>query len=266
MLKNERQRQILDILKKSSFATVASLAAELYASLPTIRRDLAILEEEGYVKRCHGGAMILDGNTNPPLYFRREHQAQEKIRMCKLAATLINDGDTLFLDGSTSVFHLADYLDKERGITVITNGLPLATALAETGIKIYSTGGRLLKESLAFVGVSAEKTARGYNADTLFFSVASLSEEGMLSDWSEEEAMLRIEMSKCSRRRVLLCDSSKLGSTSTFKLFDLSSVEFIITDKELPQELITGYRLTELVTSPAYLYSVGRRSESDQLI
>lgn len=261
MLKNERQRQIMDILKKNSFATVASLAGDLYASLPTIRRDLAILEEEGYVKRCHGGAMILDGNTNPPLYFRREHKAHEKIRMCKLAATLINDGDTLFLDGSTSVFHLADYLDKEKSITVITNGLPLATALAETGIKIYSTGGRLLKESLAFVGASAEKTARGYNADALFFSVASLSDDGILSDWSEEEAMLRIEMARCSRKRVLLCDSSKLGTTSTFKLFDLSSVEFIITDKELPIKLTEAFHLTELVQAPAYLYSVGKRSE-----
>ena len=71
MLKNERQREIMEILKNSGFATVDSLAASLYTSLPTIRRDLSILEEDGYVKRCHGGAMILDGNTNPPLYFRR---------------------------------------------------------------------------------------------------------------------------------------------------------------------------------------------------
>ena len=257
MLKNERQQQILDILKRTGFATVANLSTELYASPPTIRRDLAILEDEGYVKRCHGGAMILDGNTNPPLYFRREQQTQEKIRMCKVAATLINDGETLFLDGSTSVFHLADYLDKDKSITVITNGLPLATALSETGIKIYSTGGRLMRESLAFVGNSAEKTVMGYNADVLFFSVASLSDEGVLSDWSEEEAMLRIEMSRCARRRVLLCDSSKLSRTSTFKLFDLSGVDFVITDKKLPEGLISRYSLAEIASAPAYLYSVG---------
>ncbi len=258
MHKNERQKQIIDLLKKHSFATVANLASELYASLPTIRRDLAILETEGYVKRCHGGAMILDGNTNPPLYFRRELQAQEKSRMCKLAATLINDGETLFLDGSTSVFHLADHLDDDKNITVITNGLPIATALSETGIKIYSTGGRLLKQSLAFVGISAEKTVRAYNADTLFFSVASLSDDGILSDWSEEEAMLRIEMSKCAKKRVLLCDSSKLSKTSTFKLFDLSGVEFIVTDKKLPDALISRYTLSEIASSPAFLYAVGK--------
>ena len=265
MLKNERQQQIIDILKQNSFATVANLSKELYASPPTIRRDLAILEDEGYVKRCHGGAMILDGNTNPPLYFRREQQAQEKNRMCKIAATLINDGETLFLDGSTSVFHLGDYLDKDKNITVITNGLPLVTSLSETGLKIYSTGGRLLRESLAFIGTSAEKTVRGYNADVLFFSVASLSDDGILSDWSEEEAMLRIEMSKCAKKRVLLCDSSKLSKTSTFKLFDLSEVDFIITDKKLPDNLISRFSLVEITLSPAFLYSVGNKKLKSHL-
>ena len=136
MLKNERHRQIMEILKKNSFATVASLASSLYASLPTIRRDLTILEEDGYVKRCHGGAMILDGNTKPPVYFRREQYAQEKLKMCKVASTLISEGDTVFIDASTSAFHIADFLEKEQGVTVITNGLPIATRLTDTGIKV----------------------------------------------------------------------------------------------------------------------------------
>lgn len=259
MLKNERHKQILDILKKSSFATVAHLASTLYASLPTIRRDLTILEADGYVKRCHGGAMILDGNTKPPVYFRREQYAQEKLRMCHAASTLISEGDTIFIDASTSVFHISDFLAKEQGVTVITNGLPIATSLADTGIKVYSTGGRLLKESLAFVGISAENSAASYNADTMFFSVASLSDDGILSDWSEDEAMLRIEMAKNAKRRILLCDSSKMGTTSTFKLFPLSFVEFLITDKEASSELIEKFKLTELTSSPAYIYSVGKR-------
>ena len=256
MLKNERHVQIIDILKKQSFATVANLAEKLYASLPTIRRDLTILEADGYVKRCHGGAMILDGNTKPPVYFRREQNAQEKLSMCKVAATLISEGDTVFIDASTSAFHIADFLEKEQGVTVITNGLPIATRLADTGIKVYSTGGRLLKESLAFVGISAENSAASYNADTMFFSVASLSDDGILSDWSEDEAMLRIEMSKNANKRVLLCDSSKFGTASTFKLFPLSKIDFIITDKSLPENIISCYKLKKITDSPAYLYSI----------
>jgi DeoR family fructose operon transcriptional repressor len=256
MLKNERQNEILDILKKNSFATVANLAKSLYASLPTIRRDLTLLEEEGYIKRCHGGAMILDGNTKPPLYFRREQNAQEKLKMCKVASSLISEGDTVFLDASSSVFHISDFLEKKDEVTVITNGLPLATRLADTGIKVYSTGGRLLRESLAFVGISAENSAMAYNADIMIFSVASLSDSGMLSDWSEDEAMLRLAMAKNAKKTVLLCDSSKFGTTSTFKLFPISHIDFLVTDKELPKSIQNSFELTELSSAPAYLYSV----------
>ena len=256
MLKNQRHTEILEILKKQSFATVADLSAKLYASLPTIRRDLTVLEEDGYVKRCHGGAMILDGNTKPPVYFRREHHAQEKLRMCGAAATLISEGDTVFIDASTSVFHIADFIEKEKGITVVTNGLPIATRLAETGIKVYSTGGRLLKESLAFVGISAGNSAASFNADSLFFSVASLSLDGILSDWSEDEAMLRIEMAKNAKRKILLCDSSKIGTTSTFKLFPITEIDYLVTECELPRELTERIALEKILETPAIIYKV----------
>ena len=90
----------------------------------------------------------------------------------------------------------------------------------------------------------------------MFFSVASLSLDGMLSDWSEDEAMLRIEMAKNAKRRVLLCDSSKMGTVSTFKLFPLSSIEVLITDKEAPKELVEKFNLEVITATPAYIYSV----------
>ena len=181
MLKNERHNEILEILKKDSFATVAALAEKLYASHPTIRRDLTVLEEEGYVKRCHGGAMILDENTKPPIYFRQGHNTKEKLKMCEAAATLISENDTVFIDSSTSAYHISDLLKKKSGITVVTNSLPLATSLSDSEVRVYSTGGRLLKESLAFVGISAKMAVESYNADLLIFSVASLSADGMPS-------------------------------------------------------------------------------------
>lgn len=254
MLKNERQKEILEILKKDSFATVASLAERLYASLPTVRRDLTLLEDDGYVKRCHGGAMILDENTKPPIYFRRGQNTREKLRMCEAAAALIAENDTVFIDSSTSAYHMTDFLKKKSGLTVVTNSLPLATDLVNTDVRIYTTGGRLLKQSLAFVGASAEKSVESYNANTLIFSVASLSVDGILSDWSEDEAMLRIAMAKNARKRVLLCDSSKFNTSSTFKLFSLDNIEFVVTDEPLPEKITKefGYKLMSAL--PAYLY------------
>ena len=254
MAKNERLTEIVEILRRDSFATVPALAKTLYASLPTIRRDLAILEEKGYIKRCHGGAMILDENTKPPVYFRRGQNAREKIKMCEAAATLISENDTVFIDASTSAYHIANFLKKAMGITVITNGLPLASELADTDARIYSTGGRLLKESLAFVGNSAEKAVKSYNADVMIFSVASLSSDGVLSDWSEDEAMLRMAMAKNSKKRVLLCDSSKFGTSSTFKLFSLSDIEFIITDKPISNEILKKFNFELLSVASAYTY------------
>ena len=259
MLKNKRHSEILEILKKQSFATVSELAESLYSSMPTVRRDLSALEESGYVKRCHGGAMILDGNTNPPVDFRRERHVQEKLKMCRAAATLISDGETLFLDASTSVFHISDFIEKDQGVTVITNGIPIATKLAKKGITVYATGGRLLKDSLAFVGISAENTASSYNVDTMFFSVASLSADGTLSDWSEEETMLRLEALKNARKRVFLCDFSKINTKSTFKLFSLYEINFFITDRKAPDDMIERYKLVELSSTPAYIYSVGKK-------
>ncbi len=256
MLKNERQNEIIEILTKDSFATVEALSKRLFASLPTIRRDLSFLEEEGFIKRCHGGAMILDGNTNPPVHFRREKNTHEKIQMCRAAATLISEGDTLFLDASTSVFHISDHIKKEMNVTVITNGLPLANALADTDLKVYSTGGRLMRESLAFVGASAEQAASSYNADIMIFSVASLSSDGMLSDWSEDEAMLRAAMAKSARVKVLMCDSSKIGTTSTFKLFSLADIDLLITDMPLPDELLILFPSELLYSTPAYVYKI----------
>ncbi len=259
MIKNERQTQILEILKKQSFATVEELAHLIYASPPTVRRDLSQLSAEGYIKRCHGGAMLLDENTKPPVYFRKEYNTREKVNMSRVAASLIPEGSTVFIDSSTSAFYVADFITSDSALTVITNGLPLAERLADTDINVYSTGGRLLKESHAFVGRRAEEAVLAYNADILFFSVASLSSDGILSDWSEEEAMMRTAMARGASLRVLLCDSSKFDTVSTFKLFSLSNIDYFVTDTEASESLINAYKLELLISSPAYLYRVSKQ-------
>lgn len=260
MLKNQRHNEIIEILKKNGFATVASLSKELYASLATIRRDLTLLEKDGYVKRCHGGAMFVDGKSNTPLYLRREQNANEKLKMCHSAVSLINQGDTVFLDASTTVSRISDFLSDTQDVTVVTNSLPISMKLAQAGIKVYSTGGRVLRESLAFVGISAEKSVSTFYADIMFFSIASLSDDGIISDWSEDEAMLRVEMAKNSDKTVLMCDSSKIGTRSTFKLFTLANIDYVITDKKLSSELIEKYFLTLISSDPAYIYKSSKKT------
>lgn len=256
MLKTKRQTEIIEYLRENTFATVDELSRKLYASHPTIRRDLTLLESEGYIKRCHGGATILEDNAKPPIYFRSEQNTKEKTKMCRVAAELIGEKSVILIDASSTVFHISDFLSRDLEITVITNGLPAATKFADAGYTVYSVGGRLLKESQAYVGKPAEEALLSYNADLMFFSVASLSDDGILSDWSESEASLRIAMTKSAKKVVLMCDSTKFGTRSTFTLFPLSKVDFVICDKPLSDDLINQYSLKERINAPAYLYEV----------
>jgi len=256
MLKSQRQNEIIEILKKESFVTVAELSARLFASMPTVRRDLSALEEEGYLKRCHGGAMLCAGEENASIYFRREKSQKEKMRMCRVAAELVKDNDVIFIDASSTAFHISDFLSRDKDVTVVTNSLFAAERFAELDIPVYCTGGKLIKESFVFIGYAAEESARTYNADIMFFSAASLSDEGMISDWSDGECSMRVLMAGNAKTTVFMCDSTKFGRSSMFRLFPLDRVNYVVTDKPLPDALVRRFKLKCLVNDPAYLYEV----------
>ena len=262
MLKNQRQQEILDMLAKDNFISVHTLAERLFASLPTVRRDLTALEASGLVKRCHGGVMLYEGKETSPVYFRQGKNAGEKARMAKAAATLLRVGDVIYADASSTVLHLADNIDKNGKYTVITNGLLAAKKFAEAGTLVYSTGGRLLTDSYAFVGHTAEESLDKYNADIMFFSAASLSDKGVISDWSEEECNMRVAMSKHAKIKVFVCDSTKFSTTSAFKLFPLSKVDYVVTDAPLSERIMAAFSPIVIETSPAYIYKIEKKNAS----
>lgn len=239
MLKNQRHAEILEILKNEGFSEVRVLGERLYASQPTIRRDLDFLERNGYIRRSHGGAVLADDKINTPVSFRRGTKTREKANICRLAATLIPSGGLVFADGSTTASYLADTIEPKDNITVVTNGYPICRSLSQRDIRVFSTGGRLLKNSEAFVGSIAVETVERFNADLLFFSSSSLSEDGVISDYSEEETVLRCAMKKRAKLCVFLCDATKLGKTSAFRAFSLSDVDYLVTDAPLPEKLLS---------------------------
>ena len=255
MFKNQRHAQLLDILKEQGFAEVRELSLRLFASQPTIRRDLDFLEKQGFVHRSHGGAILANGSVNTPISFRRGTRTQEKLRICRLAATLLSADSLIFTDGSTTVSYLAEQIKEGDGITVVTNGYSICRTLAENSVRTFSTGGRLLRDSLAFVGQRAEETVRQFNADLFFFSCAALSEDGMISDYSEEETSLRQAMRQKSKRAVFLCDSAKIGKQTAFFAFSLSEIDYLVTDAPLPPALLERIPMTLFSEQDhAYLY------------
>lgn len=232
MLEYERLDHILAYLRENQTVTVKTLCKRLYASEATIRRDLSELERRGFIKRLHGGAALLDSaNRELPLYVRQQENMEAKRSIAARAARHIRDGQVIFLDASSTVMQLVPYFENFENLTIVTNGMKTAQELSGLRHKTYCTGGLMLHQSSAYVGELAEDLIRHFNADLFFFSSQGLSEDGRITDASAEETHVRRCMFEQSRKRVFLCDQSKLGKTFCYNLCRLSQVDDYISDK-----------------------------------
>ena len=230
-MKNERQEQILKILNEKEFATVNTLADTLYVSLPTVRRDLTELAKKGLIRRSHGGAAAVnDKRLAVPFDFRTGSGRDIKVRMSRAAAALVSDGDTVFIDGSTSCMQIAGFLKERCGITLVTNSAHLAGALCGTGFDIHCTGGRLIESSLSFVGSRAAQYAEDFHFDLMFFSSAAVSDSGIITDYSQPETELRRRVFRCADRKIMLCDSSKFQKSAAYFVLNAQELNLLITD------------------------------------
>ena len=213
-MNKEREKAILEIAIKEKSVTVKRLARELYASEPSIRRDLNSLEQQHLLKRTHGGA-VLDENAlseiKIPFLIREFEKNDEKVRIARKAAEKVRDGSVIFLDASTSAYNVIPFLREKRDITIITNGIKAIEKLSEFNINCIGTGGHVFNSCLAFVGGRACETVRQYNADICFFSCRGLSQDGMLTDISESEDEVRLVMIERATESYMLCTSNKRG-------------------------------------------------------
>ncbi len=239
-MNKDRQRAILEILIKQKSVSVKELADTLYISEPSIRRDLAELEQQRMIKRIHGGAMLEENGISAlkiSFAIRELECSDEKARIAKKAASLIHDDDVIFLDASSSAYSIVPFLTDKKNITVITSGIKAMTKLAEYGIKVISTGGDVTNTCLSLVGNGARAAVRSYYADICFFSCRGLAFSGEMSDISMEENYIRQEMISRARSAYLLCASNKIDKQFYHKLCDVQDVTGIICCQSLPGRL-----------------------------
>ncbi len=230
MLKQERQQQILKILEEKNFASVNLLSKMLYASLPTIRRDLTEMEKNGMIVRNHGGAMrIAEGAYQIPLDFRTGQNTHEKLEMCKKAARLISDGDTIFIDASTSAMFIPDFITAQN-VTVVTNGMPIAMLLCKKGIKTYFAGGEVSQFCMGCVGEFAMNIISSFHFNMAFFSSYGVTEKGMVVDTSLSEVLMRKEAFKNCKKKVFLYTKNKENLSAPYNLIPLDEIDIIISD------------------------------------
>ncbi len=231
MLGIERHTNILNILKESKYVSVHKLAALLYVSEATVRRDLKQLADAGMLHRSFGGASLTEGmNAEIPLVVRDEEYAAEKEHIAKIAATLIENEDVVIVDSSSSAYKLRPHFER-RTNTVITNSPKVALMFSENpGLRVYSTGGYLRENSLSYVGRAAEAMIENCNCKTMFFSARGL-DFTQLSDINEDEAVLKVKMMEHSQRVVAMMDHTKFGKVSFSRICGIERLDYIITDR-----------------------------------
>ncbi len=227
MSKNSRNEEILQLVNSRGVISVGELSEKIYASRSTIRRDLEKLEQQGLLRRHHGGAESVL-SLRPPQIIRRQRNQSEKNAVATKAAALVEEGSTIFIDASTTAQYMIPHLAGIKRLTVYTNGADTAMRLAEAKIRTVCTGGELLSESLAYVGSAAINTVRKIYFDAMFFSSAGFDD--VVSDWSEVETELRRAVIEQSAKRYFLADHTKRGERYTHIVCHINELDKIICD------------------------------------
>lgn len=228
----QRRARIVDRVHERGRVDVAELAEEFDVTGETIRRDLTELQQERLLRRVHGGAVPWRGTVIVPrLDVREGHNVAEKRRIGRAAAAEVPEQGSIIIDSGSTALQLADALDRERDLTVITNHMPIIRSLATTERPdVIVLGGALRRRTLAFVDETSVETLRDMTVDVLFIGCDGMSpEHGFTTPFREEVAIKRAMISS-ARRVVMMFDHSKVGNEQLFRFADIDEVDIIYSD------------------------------------
>lgn len=230
LLAPQRRHAVLTRLRHRGTVNVQELSDLLRISPSTVRRDLRDLEVRGMLRRVHGGATVLDA-SEPDQPQRAATQLEEKGRMAEAALPLIRDHSTVLISGGTTTETLAARLGTRRGLTVVTNALPIAQALAATAtVDVIVLGGVLRHREQSLLGHLTERALAELQIDQIFTSSFGLDAETGLTGAHVDEAQTDRALLAAARRIVVLADESKLGRRGPVRLAPLTQVSTLVTD------------------------------------
>ena len=235
MLKVSRYELILEMIKEKRNIKIEELIEKVNVSEATIRRDLTFLEEAGKIRRVHGGAILID-TQEESLIYKKEMHSEEKEKIGKFAASLIERGDIIYLDAGTSVFAMIKYLAGIENIKVITNGLTHAEELYNKKIETYLIGGKIKMLTGALVGANAVLSVRNFNFNLAFMGANGVDINGY-STPDPEEALIKNEVYIKDDKTYFLCDESKLNKKSLVNFYNLEDSYLITNAKEINDDI-----------------------------
>ncbi len=247
MLRQERLHRICELVEANGQATVVSLAQELGVSQMTIRRDLQELDAQGFLRRIHGGALPPARHRNlvePPVLERMQENAEIKRALGRATAELIAEGGAVFIgSGTTTLAVAAELAERPKNLTVFTNALTIANALASVpDITLVVVGGFLRRSELSLVGHLAEAAMRDIRVDQVIMGMRGIDpDKGLTSDYIQElktdQAILGMGGSV-----IIVADHSKFGHIATSRTAPIEAASLIITDAAAPRPIVEAIR------------------------
>ena len=248
MLTEERQQIILNEVNARKSVTLSDLCGLLGASGSTVRRDLNSLAERGLLVKVHGGAMSINDN-----FSNAEQNADEKSRLfndeksaiARFAASLIDDGDLVFVDAGTTTEKMIDHLP-EKNVTFVTNAFVHAKKLAQRGFKVFLPAGEIKLSTEAIVGAECVNSLQSYNFTKCFIGANGISLSAGVTTTDRNEASVKAAVMKNSRSSYVLADHSNFGQITSVTFAKLNQVK-IITDKLDDKKYLTAANIKEVM-------------------
>jgi DeoR family fructose operon transcriptional repressor len=235
----QRKQQIIELLTNDGSVTVSQLSSLLGVSGVSIRRDLRVLQAAGLLKRTHGGAMTGHVAGFEPSEEEKEDQLrEEKIAIAKVAAAMVQEGETVLLDAGSTTLQIARLLKARRDITIITNALNIATELASGEAEILLIGGSLRTRTLSLVGPAAEAALASLYVDRLFLATNGIDLKRGLTTPNLLEAHIKKTMLKSAREVIVVADHTKFGRVTVTQFCDIAEIQHLITDAGAPADFV----------------------------
>ena len=237
MLAVERRNIILEKLQEDKRVVVSELSRYFSVSEETIRRDLEKLHKDGLAIKSYGGAILNeDTNIDMPFNVRKKHNITGKQKIAEMISGLINDGEHIALDGSTTAVFIAKAIKEKENLTVVTNSVEILVELSDVaGWNVISTGGAIKEGYLALVGPRVLEVLASYNVDKAVLSCKGLDMEKGITDANELFSQVKQGMIRSAGQLILAVDHSKFNKTAFSKISDMKSADIVVTD-EKPDE------------------------------
>lgn len=242
LFQQERWEQIVALVGEVGRVSVVELGEQFGVTQATIRADLDALAAQHLLIRTHGGAIALDeGRFELSFDFRRRLHTAQKNRIGAAAAAMIEDGEAIILDASTTALAVAAQLKDRRELTVLTNGILIALALIESpGVTVVMPGGFLRRDSASMVGDEGYDFIERFNFQRGFFGAKGFTIEEGLTDVNSAEVVIKKNLVARARQAIAVVDSSKWGRVGFASFASTDQIDCVITDEGAPADMVSA--------------------------